>query len=75
MFWKYYFLFNLSYYIPSIILFILDMFKAYTRTQNIDNIINVYVKCIPRILINTIIFTIPPIYTIILLTNIFNFNF
>jgi methylsterol monooxygenase len=75
MIWTYYIIFNLSYYIPSIILFIADMYKMYIRTQKIDDIMALYRKCIPTVLINASVFTWLPIYIMGSFCNLLGFEF
>ena len=76
---NYYIIFLISYFIPSIILFILDyfdfFFKFKVQNKTKQYVINVYKKCLPTVLFNSFIATIPFFIFIPLIENIFDFDY
>lgn len=82
MLWEifyYYLLFLMSFYIPAILLFIIDIkeiLKNYKiQHQSLENTKDVYKKCLPTVLKNTFIWSLPPIILMCNIMNLFNFPF
>ena len=78
-FLTYYLVFLGSYYIPSLILFLIDLKKWFTdykiQKAKVDDIMGIYKKCLPNILVNTILLPIPMIGVLILFQNVLGFEF
>lgn len=60
---EYYLIFNLSYYLSNAVLFLTDYYNLFFHQKintSQNNIIDVYKKCIPSILFNTLIASVVP---------------
>jgi sterol desaturase/sphingolipid hydroxylase (fatty acid hydroxylase superfamily) len=78
-FFYYYCLFNFTYYVSNLVLFVLDVTGLLSgqKLQPYDrsNIIQTYKKCLPVALLNTFIYNIPGIFTMLPMINWYGFKF
>ncbi len=76
-FWQYIIL-NLSYYIPSLILFLIDYnlwFVQYKIQDKIINMVQLYKKVIPQVMFNTLVLPIPFMLILANFINVMNYKF
>lgn len=70
---------NLVYYVSSLILYFIDLYNTdcTNKIQSVSHplIINMYIKCLPTVLLNTFVYSIPGIYFIVAFTNYSHFEF
>ena len=75
----YYAVFNVTFYLSSLVLFLIDYYKIFIKhkiqPKKINDMMNVYRKIIPNVIFNSLIGVIPFSLILRLCVNIFNLKF
>ncbi len=75
----YYCLFNITYYIANLILYLIDTYRIFDNRKlqpiSSDLVAQTYKKCLPIALQNTLIWSIPSACVLPMLINLYNFEF